>query len=203
VIASNRQKKVLRFFGIQFSPEISVGAAGWEVGALMESDANREQWRKYLFLTEDFDSDSDALKPFDRQALDAVVVPDGWNAADAEDHFRKETAVGEMVDGSPFDNPQPPVEFKGKRFMFTGKFEFGSREACQAMVIERGGFAPTPKSVSSDIDYLVIGSEGSKTWKRGSYGNKIESAILARRQHGSPAIISEDHWASALNHPTR
>ena len=52
---SNRQKKILRFFEVPFSPRISEGAAGLEVAALMESEANRERWRRYVYLTKDFD----------------------------------------------------------------------------------------------------------------------------------------------------
>ena len=55
--ASNRQKKLLRFFKVSFHPNISAGAAGWEIAAIMSSEDCREQWRRYLFPTSDFDSD--------------------------------------------------------------------------------------------------------------------------------------------------
>lgn len=192
--ASNRQKKILRFFEIQFSPDISAGGAGWEVRNLMQDEGNAEAWRKYLFLTGDVDSDSEQLKPFAPDELAAVVVPDDWNQSDA----RAEIAAKEMADGSPFDSPQPPVSIEGQSFMFTGNFEYGSRTACQAAVTAKGGKAPSTKTITAEIDFLVIGSKGSGSWKRGSYGNKIEAAILHRRQHGSPAIISEAHWLEAL-----
>jgi len=47
--------------------------------------------------------------------------------------------------------------------------------------------------VSADLDFLVIGTQGSRAWKRGSYGRKIEKAIFLRRENGKPAILSEDH----------
>ncbi len=47
--ASNRQKKILRFFKIPFSPNISSGAAGWDIGILMGSDEYRIEWEKYLY----------------------------------------------------------------------------------------------------------------------------------------------------------
>ena len=112
--------------------------------------------------------------------------------------FIDELISGELADSSPFDQPQSPIEFTGKRFMFTGKFSFGTRKECQAAVNGRGGNTPSKKSISQEIDYLVIGAEGSKAWKRGSYGNKIEAAILSRREHGSPAIISEEHWVAEI-----
>ena len=192
--ATNRQKKLLRFFRTPFSPNISVGAAGWEIGGLMQNEEYREQWRRYLYLTKDFDSDTDELKPFDESEMANTQVPEDWSLSEA----MHQVVVSELADASPFDQPQPPVEFTGRSFIFTGKFSYGTRKACQSAVTDRGGYAPSQKYVSQEIDYLVIGAEGSKVWKRGSYGNKIEAAILARREHGSPAIISEEHWASHL-----
>lgn len=196
--ATNRQKKFLSFFKVRYSPNISTGAAGWEICAIMQDEKCRERWRRYLYLTNDFDSDSPALKPFDEAQLQSGDMPEDWSASEAMQQFRDEVIAGELADSSPFDQPQPAVKFTGKTFIFTGKFSFGTRKACQAAVIDRGGYAPSQKSVSRETDYLVIGAEGSKSWKRGSYGNKIEQAILSRREHGSPAIISEEHWVSQI-----
>ena len=197
--ASNRQKKLLRFFEVPFSASISAGAAGWEIAAIMSDEECRNRWRRYLFLTNDFDSDTDSLKPFDKAALQAVQIPVGWSSSEAFRHFRDELVDDILHDESPFDRPQPSVSFPKRTFIFTGKFAFGTRKACQDAVISRGGLAPDQKSVSHQIDYLVIGTEGSKAWRRGTYGNKIEDAILSRRDYGSPAIISEVHWVTALN----
>lgn len=197
--ASNRQKKLLRFFDIPFSANITTGAAGWEIATIMMNDECRDRWRRYLFLTEDFDSDTDSLKPFDKTALQAVQIPEGWSSSEAFRKFRDELVDNILHDESPFDLPQPPVLFPKRTFIFTGKFAFGTRKACQDAVVSRDGSAPDQKSVSHSIDYLVIGTEGSKAWRRGTYGNKIEDAILSRREYGTPAIISEAHWVAALN----
>jgi NAD-dependent DNA ligase len=199
--ASNRQKKILRFFEIPYPSDISVGAAGWEVSNLMNDKENVDAWRKYLFLTSDFDSDTEYLKPFKAEELAAVVVPEGWDKEEAQAAFLDEIVAGELADGSPFDMPQPPVQFEGRAFMFTGNFDYGSRTACQSAVTERGGKAPSTKTVTAEIDYLVIGAKGSATWKRGAYGNKIQAAILHRLQQGSLAIISEAHWIESLGNP--
>ncbi|MCX6873579.1 MAG: BRCT domain-containing protein [Verrucomicrobia bacterium] len=192
--ASNRQRKLLRFFEIPFGPNISAGAAGWHIGWLMADEPSRERWERYLYLTGDFDSTSDQLMPFAPAQLEAVRIPAGWNSEQA----RSDVAAKIMTEQTPFDFPQPEVHFAGQVFIFTGKFEFGSRKQCQDAVIACGGKAPDSKSVSHDVDYLVIGTQGSPRWKRGSFGNKIENGILARRDFGSPAIISEDHWKSFL-----
>jgi hypothetical protein len=194
--ASNRQKKLLRFFKIP--PGISAGAAGWEIAGIMSNEECRERWRRYLYFTKDFDSDSDQLKPFDEADLESLEVPDGWSDSEAVQQFKDELVAAILEDESPFDRPQPRVVFKGRSFIFTGKFSYGTRGACQEAVIARGGSAPNKQSISRLLDYLVIGEEGSHAWKKGSYGNKIEAAILSRRDYGSPAIISEEHWTKAL-----
>ena len=196
--ATNRQKKVLRFFGLPFGPNLSVGVAGLMIGELLADEVKHEKWQKYLFLTRDFDSDSEHLKPFSTTDLDAVKIPDGWSGQRAVAEFNEELAAKIVREESPFDQPPQRVIFKGKFFLFTGQFAFGSRKECQKAVALRGGIASDQKQVSHLIDYLVVGSDGSKVWSKGSYGNKIESAILARRQHGTPAIISEEHWVAAM-----
>jgi len=202
-LATNRQKKILRFFGIEFSPNISVGAAGWDIGLLLSNDECAERWGRYLLLTRDFGGETDQLQLYDQDALDSLDVPADWDwraevRAAAQEH--KDAVVAEVLnehDGSPFDQPQPEVSFAGASFVFTGKFDYGSRKECQQAVIQRG--ATAAKSVTRSVDYLVIGTQGSPTWKnKGKYGRKIEAAIVSRRENGSPSIISEDHWRSLL-----
>jgi hypothetical protein len=195
--ASNRQKKVLRLFDIPFGPSISVGAAGWEIAAIFSEEGSRLRWRKYLFLTSDYGSESDQLIPHDRQELLNVVIPADWSSSAAAQQFKDELIANILFDGSPFDSPMPPFAIEGSVFVFTGKFGFGTRDACLKAVITRGG-RTADRGVSREVDFLVIGTKGSPDWKRGTYGNKIESALLLRRQHGSPAIISEEHWLSIL-----
>jgi hypothetical protein len=207
-LATNRQKKVLRFFRVPFGPTISVGAAGWEISNIMSDEGQRLRWHRYLFLTNDFGSDSDELKPCDPHALFTVSIPENWSRRDAAQQFNDELIAHILHDSSPFDSPMPQFVIKGHVFMFTGTFAFGSRAACQEAIAVRGGSAPNQKDVSRSVDFLVIGTKGSPTWKKGTYGNKIEQAILARREYGSPAIISEEHWLSILKeekprtHPT-
>lgn len=196
--ASNRQKKVLKFFGVDFGPSITVGAAGWEIDWLMSEPQKYDRWRRYLYLTHDFDNDTDDLRPFSEKALQDVVVPDNWRPQAEIDAFQAKLAESIITEQSPYDSPQPPVVFEEKSFVFTGKFHCGARKECEGAVIERGGECPKVGHVSHNIDYLVIGENGSAAWKRGSYGTKIESAIIARRGHGAPAIISEMHWKTFL-----
>lgn len=197
--ATNRQKKVLTLFDIPFSEDISAGAAGWEIGNLFFDEANRKLWSRYLYLTKDFGSDSAELADYKPEELAAVIIPEGWSEEKEQEEFNADLVTQTMTDGSPFDDPAPAVDPDGKSFMFTGKLALGTRKECESAVASAGGNAAKTKTVTPDLDFLVIGSGGSKSWKRGSYGSKIEKAILCRRMHGAPAIISEEHFSAALN----
>ena len=197
-LATNRQKKLLRFFNIRFSPNISNGAAGWEIASLLADDERRERWRKYLYLTKDFDSETDKLQPYDVSALSATVVPEDWHSSKEIQHFKDELVANLLGNEAPYDNPQPEIQFAGRTFAFTGKFNFGSRKECQSAVNGVGGIAAAKPAINRNLDYLVIGTQGSPDYKMDSYGSKIEKAILSRREFGSPAVISEDHWAQEM-----
>ena len=82
----------------------------------------------------------------------------------------------------PFDQPVPTLKFPGRRFMFTGKFTFGSRTKCRETVVQLGGQAPDTNEISLTFDYLVVGSGGSKAWVHGNYGVKICEAVMLRQK---------------------
>ena len=95
----------------------------------------------------------------------------------------------------PLDRPPPPVVFGDRSFLFTGTFIFGNRRACETAVREKGGVIE--KTVTRRLDYLVIGSYVTDSWKHQSFGNKIEKAMECRDSNNpSLAIISEDHWTA-------
>jgi len=191
--ATNRQKKVLRFFRVDFHDSISKGAAGWEIGNLLGDPANVERWEKYLFLTKDFGGDTDELLPYSEEQLRTLILPTDWSARREQEELVEHL----LHDASPFDTPEPQLTFQGASFCFTGKFDFGSRSECEKAVTVKG--ARTETGVKGDLDYLVVGTQGNPNWKKGAYGSKIEKAILSRRQVGKPAIVSEQHWVECLN----
>ncbi|MCL2076319.1 MAG: BRCT domain-containing protein [Betaproteobacteria bacterium] len=216
--ASNRQLKLLKFFGVPATSAWSQGAAGWEIAKIMKLQGNEELWRRYIFITGDVTGESADPVPVDPVSLWRVDVPSDFDYRAAVRRHRKEVAADTLKEdsraavrryheevaaeileeNSPFDIPQPPVTFEGCTFMFTGKFDYGTREQCEQMVVSLGGKAAGSKSVSSNLDFLVIGNQGNAGWRQGSYGNKIEAAVVKRRDTGMPAIISEDHFVSAL-----
>ena len=191
--ATNRQKKLLRFFEVPFHDTITHGAAGWEICRILDDPDRRIRWKKYVFLTKDFSQDSEYLLPFKPEDLQSASVPEDWTLQ----HHVSQVVMDLLLDGSPFDRPEPSIIFKESRFCFTGEFSFGERTACAAEIVKRNGIVE--KSVVLRLDYLIIGTQGSPAWKIGSYGKKIEKAVWNRRTMGNPAIVSEKHWLENLN----
>jgi NAD-dependent DNA ligase len=196
--ASNRQLKALRFFGLPVENAISTEAARREIARLLEREQDKLRWDKYVYLTRDFDSSSAELKDFDPEALSRVVLPEDWTATKAEREYREEMAARILETRAVYDEPRMPMIFKDHVFLFTGKFTLGTRELCERIVRERGGLVPESDYILHTIDYLVVGNEGSQRWKRGTYGSKIEAAVVERQIHGKPTIVTEEHWKSNL-----
>jgi len=194
--ATNRQKILLKFFHVDFSTNLSSGAAGWEISQIMAKFENRKLWNSYLYLTKDFDNQTDELMPVDTELIENTIVPDGWTSELSKSDFMFEVATEIVEQNGPYDLPEPEVVFTDHTFLFTGKFEFGSRSECQKVTLEHHG--KVAKSISAKVNYLVIGMLGNDQWKNGTFGSKIEKAIFIRREHGHPAIISESHWTKSL-----
>ena len=200
--ATIRQLKVLRFFSVSTDPTPSKGRAGGIIGKLFSDPANKHLWTAYVYTTGDEDDSTSELCPHSRTALTHVVIPDDWRphshpTVSTEKRKALEMLVANLLkEGSPFDDPLPEVSIAGKCFSFTGRFEFGSRNACQQAVVSRKG--SVTDGVTSKTDVLVIGSDANPAWAHGSYGNKIEAAMVSRMQGGKPAIIPEAFWKELL-----
>ncbi len=96
----------------------------------------------------------------------------------------------------PLTDPPPAIVIPEQLFVFTGKFVHGTRKICEQEVLERGGF--TKRQVTQKVDYLVIGTIGSRDWIHSTHGRKIEAAV-ANVERGHPmAIVSEEHWEEFL-----
>jgi NAD-dependent DNA ligase len=90
----------------------------------------------------------------------------------------------------PLTKPAPSINFNGETFCLTGKFAYGPRRVCQEVIMERGGLIKS--GISSQVDFLVIGSLCSSDWIHTTYGRKIETAM---NNYANIAIVHEDHWA--------
>lgn len=93
-----------------------------------------------------------------------------------------------------------PVEsdhpISGKSVVFTGKMARMDRKAAQKKVRELGG--KTPSGVSRDLDYLVVGDEGSPLLGDGKKSTKQVSAEKHIASGASIQLISESEFATII-----
>ena len=194
--ATNRQKKVLRFFGIDFSPAISKGGAGWQIGHLFADNDKKILWNKYVYLTGDTGQETDQLRDFDPLKLVAVELPLQQPRTRRTTNLDEDEIFGIVESNGLYNNPPSEIKFAALVFVFTGIFSFGSRKECRQAVIEKGG--KFEDDVKKSADYLVVGKNGNPNWKHDNYGGKIEKAINFRRNYGKLAIVPESDWRKAL-----
>lgn len=105
--------------------------------------------------------------------------------------------LGEVLKATtlPLCDPAPALTFRGKRYCFTGTFNYGQRRDCEAAVSERGGECG---SLTRNTDVLVIGVYATESWKHSSFGTKIMKAVDLRESGVPISIVSEEHWVGHL-----
>lgn len=82
------------------------------------------------------------------------------------------------------------VTIPNSTFCLTGDFVFATRSHCEATIEKRGGLIS--KSITKKVNYVVVGGLGSKEWKHGSFGTKIEKAMEYKRLGVPLLIVHED-----------
>jgi hypothetical protein len=53
-------------------------------------------------------------------------------------------------------------------------------------------------SVSSKVDYLIIGADGNPCWAYACYGRKVEMAVQLRKQGSRLQLIHEHDFHDAI-----
>jgi NAD-dependent DNA ligase len=97
----------------------------------------------------------------------------------------------------PLDTPPPLICWgPDEVYVFTGRFAYGPRRACEREVHERG--ARCEATVTRRTTFMVLGTFGSTDWLHSSYGTKIKRAVELRASQFPIRIVGEDHWAAAL-----
>lgn len=95
-----------------------------------------------------------------------------------------------------FDD-DPTVIFEGNEFVFTGKFLFGTRAACENAMTKRG--ARIKNYITQDTNYLVIGTMSSPEWIAENFGRKIQKAAeMVQSGEYEISIIREVDWTMSL-----
>lgn len=124
------------------------------------------------------DDDDDGAPPDDDDDDDAQFTPS-----------KKAAPTPKPRAPAPIVETPAPGDPTGKKFMFTGKLASMSRKEAQARVTEIGGLVAG--SVSRDLDYLVVGDDGSPLFGAGTKGDKIISAERLIAGGAYLKIISE------------
>ncbi|MBT3879262.1 MAG: NAD-dependent DNA ligase [Candidatus Scalindua sp.] len=88
------------------------------------------------------------------------------------------------------------IRIRNNIFCFTGNFLYGTRNACERAITERGGTA-IPR-IKKDLNYLVIGTMVSNDWVHTSHGRKIENALEFKKDNCPIYIVSEKQWVESL-----
>jgi hypothetical protein len=96
----------------------------------------------------------------------------------------------------PLDVPCPSILFDNHRYCFTGTFVYGTRDACEQAVAERGGH--THPRVTRDVDYLVVGTMVTESWITSTHGRKILKAVDQKKAGHRIKIVCEQDWCAAL-----
>lgn len=88
-------------------------------------------------------------------------------------------------------------DISGKTVCLTGNFDIDpSRERIINRIVELGGIIK--KDIVKSLDYLIVGNQGSKDYKSGSKGSKIEKAEHFNEKGASIKIISESEFFKEL-----
>lgn len=109
----------------------------------------------------------------------------------------EESVIGELAKTTslPLCNPAPKISFQDRVFLFTGTCVYGTRNECHKATEALG--ASVSKTVTKSVDYLVLGTYVTDSWKHESFGRKIEKAMEYRETGVPISIITEEHWISA------
>lgn len=87
----------------------------------------------------------------------------------------------------------PEIVIEDRTFCFTGESYRGTRKEIYDTITALGGICKN--SMSSKIDYLIVGNAGNPCWAYACYGRKIEEAVALRKSGGHVVIVNEtDFW---------
>ena len=88
------------------------------------------------------------------------------------------------------------IELKNTLICLTGEFLYGTRAACERLVLRAG--AMCADNVSKKVDILIVGTRVSTEWAHTSFGRKIQRAVELQSQGHPIEIISERRMMDAL-----
>lgn len=92
----------------------------------------------------------------------------------------RDIELGETLKSTslPLCAPAPVLTFPGRRYCFTGTFNYGQRKHCEQAVLERGGEAG---GITQKTHVLVIGMYATESWKHSAFGHKDNEGCRVAR----------------------
>lgn len=90
----------------------------------------------------------------------------------------------------------PIILLPERSFCFTGSSKQESRENIKKILGDLGG--TYSDKLDYDIDYLVIGADGSPCWTYACYGRKVEEAIQWQKEGSEILVVHEDDFWKAV-----
>jgi len=91
-----------------------------------------------------------------------------------------------------FVNPQTQnveIDFNGKLVCLSGEFNYGSKSQVEEWLCAKG--AQIAKSVTGELNVLILGEAGSAAWKYGNYGSKYEKVCQLNEKGKKIVIVKE------------
>jgi len=77
----------------------------------------------------------------------------------------------------------------GTTCCLTGNFNTGSKADIEKHIVKCGGLCiPT---ITKEVDYLIVGGQGSEAWVYGNYGTKVKKALQMQEKGHKIQIIGE------------
>lgn len=87
-----------------------------------------------------------------------------------------------------FDNVENVI-VPNNNFVVTGALKYGTRIVIQEKITKLGG---NPQNrITNDTDYLIVGDDGSDSYKFSKFGRKIQKAIDMKEKNHKIKIITE------------
>lgn len=178
--------------GILFDAEVNSAEAQALRDWLLRNADNVDEYPYSILLARLTSALRDGVIDESEEA-DLMFALSSFVGGEANGEFGSESAS--LSTELPCDSPLPSIDPE-RTFVVTGVFEYGPRATIVEEIERRGGLVKS--AVSSRVDYLVIGTIGSRDWMHSSYGRKIEQAIALRKDGAALAIVPERHWVASL-----
>ncbi|HEV8538686.1 MAG TPA: hypothetical protein VGR15_07155 [Bacteroidota bacterium] len=105
----------------------------------------------------------------------------------------------ESAESQSFYTNHPAITFEGMCFQFSGTLEFGKRVDAIMATVKLGGYTPSGDSLTTLVNYLVVGNLEKAAHRRNGHGGKIRKAMnLISEMHCDIQIIRERDFVYAV-----